>query len=133
MRVGKAFFNDFRNVQVAELGLHVLKQENVRAFHVAVQDSSNVEGAQAAHNLDKDVPNLLLLDVSLFFLISADFLKHIPVVSILHHKAKTTAGLVDEGCFKSDHGWVVDAGQNANLVEGILFFFFCEIQHFDLL
>lgn len=43
-----------------------------------------MESTEAPHDLDKDVPNLLLLYVGLALLIVADFLKDVAVVRVLH-------------------------------------------------
>lgn len=45
-------------------------------------------GSQAPHDLDKDIPDLFLFDVSLSLLIVADFLKDIAIISILHDETK---------------------------------------------
>lgn len=105
-----------------------------------------MEGLEASHDLDKDVPNFLLFDVSLSLLITTNLLEDISVVSVLHHKAterrgqsnglylpKAAAGLVDEGFLVCYHILVVDACEDAHLVERVLLFFVAEIQHLDFL
>ena len=50
-----------------------------------MQNAADMASTQAPDDLDKDIPDLLLLNVRLTLLIVANLLKHIPVVSILHH------------------------------------------------
>ena len=50
-----------------------------------MQNLTTVEGTEASHNLDKNVPNFLFLDVGLSLLVVADLLEDITIVSILHH------------------------------------------------
>ena len=69
--------------------MHVFKQKDVGAFHVPVQDLAAVEGKESTDNLDEDVPNLLLFNVSLSFLVVTDLLEDISVVSIFHNQAET--------------------------------------------
>ena len=82
-----------------------------------------MQSLEAPDNLDEDVPDLLLLDVGLSFLVTANLLEHIAVVGVLHHEAKAGAALVDEGFFVRDHVLVDDACQNAHLVQGVLLLF----------
>ena len=67
--------------------MHVLEEKDVSGFHVAMENATAVEGLQAAHDLNEDVPDLLLLDIRLPFLITAQLLKHIPIIRILHEQA----------------------------------------------
>ena len=52
-----------------------------------MENATAVEGLQAAHDLNEDVPDLLLLDIRLPFLITAQLLKHISIIRILHDQA----------------------------------------------
>ena len=52
-----------------------------------MQDFALVKYLEASNDLDEDVPNFLLLDVGLSFLVVTDLLKHVSVVCILHHQA----------------------------------------------
>jgi hypothetical protein len=54
-----------------------------------MQDLANMKRSQAAHNLNEDVPNFFLLDVSLSLLVTANFLENIATVSVLHYQAQT--------------------------------------------
>ena len=65
----------------------VLVKENIGTFHVSMQDFTLVKYLEASDDLDKDVPNLLLLNVGLSLLVVTDLLKYVSVVCILHHKA----------------------------------------------
>ena len=49
-----------------------------------MENLSVVKGFEASDNLNEDIPNLLLFDVSLSFLVAANFLKNIAIVSVLH-------------------------------------------------
>ena len=69
--------------------MHVFKQKDVGAFHVSVQDLAAVEGKESTDNLDEDVPDLLLFDVSLSLLVVTDLLEDISIVSVLHNQAET--------------------------------------------
>jgi hypothetical protein len=46
---------------------------------------------------------------------------------------QTTAGLVDEGLFVGNDVGVVNAGQDAHLIEGVLFLLVTEVQHLNFL
>ena len=65
--------------------MHAFKEEDVCTFHVTMQNLTTVEGTEASHNLDENVPNFLFLDVGLSLLVVADLLEDITIVSILHH------------------------------------------------
>ena len=73
-----------------------------------MQNAADMASTQAPNNLDKDIPDLLLLNVRLTLLIVANLLKHIPVVSILHHKTQTRCRLVDECITVGNNIWMVD-------------------------
>jgi hypothetical protein len=53
-----------------------------------VQDFAIMKRFEPSHYLNEYVPNFLLLDVGLPFLVAADFLEHIPIVSVLHHQTE---------------------------------------------
>ena len=88
LSVAQTFFNDLADVEITQLRLHVLKQEQIRTLHIAMQNATDVEGAESADDLNEDVPDLLLLDVGLPLLIVTDFLEDVAVVGVLHHKAQ---------------------------------------------
>ena len=46
-----------------------------------------MKSLQTSDDLNEDVPNLLLLDVSLTLLVAANLLEHISVVGVLHDQA----------------------------------------------
>lgn len=75
-----------------------------------------MESTEAPHDLDKDVPNLLLLYVGLALLIVADFLKDVAVVRVLHDQTQTRSRFVNEGIFIPYDIWVVDGGKDSDLV-----------------
>ena len=53
-------------------------------LHVSVQYFTVVQRLEASYNLDEDVPDLLLLDVGLSFLVAANLLENVTIVCILH-------------------------------------------------
>ena len=53
-------------------------------LHVSVQYFTVVQCLEASYNLDEDVPDLLLLDVGLSFLVAANLLENVTIVCILH-------------------------------------------------
>ena len=75
-----------------------------------------MESTEAPHDLDKDVPDLLLLYVGLALLIVADFLKDVAVVRVLHDQTQTRSRFVNEGIFIPYDIWVVDGGKDSDLV-----------------
>jgi len=123
LRVAEALLDDFADVEVAQLGLHVLEKEQVGTLHVAMQDAAHVERPQPSHDLNEDIPDLLLLNIGLSFLIVADFLEDVAVVSILHDQAQTRRGLVDKCVAIGNHVGVIDGGEDAHLVQGVFLFF----------
>ena len=87
--IAESFLNNFRDVEISKLGLHVLEQKEVCAFHISVEDAALMECPQSSYNLNKDIPDLFLLDVGLSLLIVTDFLENVSVVCILHHETQT--------------------------------------------
>jgi hypothetical protein len=53
-----------------------------------MQDLAVMQSFEASDYLNKDVPNLLLFDVSFSLLVTANLLEDISIVSILHHQTK---------------------------------------------
>lgn len=47
-----------------------------------------MESLESSHNLDEDIPYLLLFNVGLPLLIVAYFLKDISIIGVLHDQAK---------------------------------------------
>jgi len=85
--IAKTFFRNLTDVEVSQLGLHILKEKDIRTFHVPMQDLANVKSSQATHDLDEDVPDFFFLYVSLSFLVTADLLKYVAAIRIFHNKA----------------------------------------------
>ena len=55
-----------------------------------------MQGFETSDNLDKNVPDLLLLDVCLSFLIGANLLEDIAIISILHYQATLKEQLINK-------------------------------------
>lgn len=102
-------------------------------LHVSVQYFTVVQRLEASYNLDEDVPDLLLLDVGLSFLVAANLLEHVTIVCILHYEAQTGARFVDESFFVSNYVLLEYARQNAHLVQGVFLFFLRQVKHLNLL
>tara|TARA_B110001450_G_C17647544_1_gene491863 strand:+ start:1551 stop:1778 length:228 start_codon:yes stop_codon:yes gene_type:complete len=68
--------------------LHVSIEEYIGALHISMQDLAVMKSFEASDYLNKDVPNLLLFDVSFSLLVTANLLEDISIVSILHHQTK---------------------------------------------
>ena len=98
-----------------------------------MQNVPAVECSQPPDNLDEDVPNLLLFDVGLSFLVTAYFLENISIICVLHDKTQTWRRLINKCFFKPDHVGMVDTRQYANLIECVFLLFLSQIEHFDLL
>ena len=92
-----------------------------------------MQSLQASDNLDEDIPNFLLLNVCFAFLITANFLEHVAIVSVLHNQAQARAGFVDKSFFVGDNVLVVDACQNSDLVQCVLFLLVRQVRHFHFL
>ena len=88
MGIAETFFDDLADIQISQFRLHVFEEEEICTLHVTMEDASDVECAESAHNLNEHIPDLLFLDVGLSLLIVADFLKHVAIVSVLHNKAQ---------------------------------------------
>ena len=125
--VRESFLHDLRDVEVSELRLHVSVEEDVGRLHIAVQDLPIMQSFEASYDLDEDIPYFLLFDVGFAFLITADLLKDVAIVSVLHHKTKARAGLVYESLLVGYDVLMVDAGQNSDLVQCILLLFVGEV------
>lgn len=92
-----------------------------------------VQSLQASNNLNEDVPDLLLLDVGLSFLVTANLLEDVAIVSILHDEAQAGAGLVNESLFVCDDVRLENTCQDAHLVQGVFLFFLRQVKHLNLL
>ena len=53
-----------------------------------MEDLSVMQSFKTAYDLDKNVPYLFLFDVGLAFLVVANLLKNVSVISILHDETK---------------------------------------------
>lgn len=92
-----------------------------------------MQGFEASNNLDEDVPDLLLFDVGLSFLVTANLLEDVAIVSVLHDEAQAGAGFVDESFLIGDHILLRDTRQDAHLVQGIFLLFLGQVKHLNLL
>ena len=92
-----------------------------------------MEGSQPSDNLNEYVPNFLLLDVGFSFLVAADLLEHVSVVCVLHHQAQAGRRLINERLLEPNHVRLVNTGQDSHFIQSILFLFFGQLEHFDLL
>ena len=88
LSITKPFFLNLGNVKISQFGLHISIQENVCALHISVQYFSIVKSFEPAHDLDKNVPNLLFFYIGFTLLIIAYFLEDISVISIFHYETK---------------------------------------------
>ena len=84
-----------------------------------MQNLTTVEGTEASHNLDENVPNFLFLDVGLSFLVIADLLEDITIVGILHHKAQTRRWLIYESIAICNNIRMVDRCKDAHFIKGV--------------
>ena len=98
-----------------------------------MENAANVKGPQASDNLNKDVPDLLFLDVSLPFLVVTDFLENITIISIFHNQTEARCRFVNKGISIRDDIRMVNRGQYTHLVQGVFFLFFRQREHFDIL
>lgn len=53
-----------------------------------MENFSIMKSFETPNNLDENVPNFLFFDISFSFLIGADFLKNITVISVFHDQTK---------------------------------------------
>ena len=98
-----------------------------------MEDLSLMESPQTPHNLDEDIPDLLLFDVGLSLLVVADLLEHVAIVCILHDEAETGSRFINESISVGDNVWVVNGGEDTNLIERILLLFLGEAEHLYVL
>ena len=108
LSVTQALFNDLTDVEISQFSLHVFKEEQIGTLHVTMQDLADVERAKSTDDLNENVPDLLLLDVGLPFLVVADLLEDVTIIGILHDEAQARGGLIDEGVFVADDIRVVN-------------------------
>jgi len=110
-----------------------------------MQNFPVMQSLKSSNNLYENVPNLLLFDIGLPLLITANFLEYVSIIGIFHHQAfnfeivirkrnlpQTRAWLIDECLLVSDDIGLIDTCQNPHLVEGILFLFIGQVEHFNL-
>jgi hypothetical protein len=64
-----------------------------------VENLSVMQGLEAFNDLNKNSPDLFLLDVSLFLLVPCNFLKQVPVVSVLHDNTEL---IIWQGTYQRD-------------------------------
>ena len=124
-------FGNARYVHVAELDDTVLGQEDVRTLDVSVADSEVMKGLEPANDLDKEVPNLLFSETCIALLMVIDHHEQVSSVCVFHDDAESVRLVLEEGLLVADDIGVVHGCQNADLIEGILFFFGGEFAHFD--
>lgn len=76
------------------------------------------------------MPNLLFCELLPVFLFGSDNLQDVSPVGMLHNNAETVGRVFKKCLFVSNNVRMVDAGEDANLVECIFFFFATEFLHF---
>lgn len=94
---------------------------------------AHVESPEATHDLDENEPNLLLFYVGFAFLVVADFLVEVSVVSVFHDETQTRRGVVHECFFIADHIGFVDRCKDPDFVKRVFPFFIGEGGKLDLL
>ena len=94
-------------------------------------DFEVVEGLETSDDLNEEVPDLALGKVGVVLLVLVDHLEEIAAVCVLHND--TEAHVLKEVLLVTDHIGMVDRGEDANFVQGVLFFFAGELAHFYFL
>lgn len=94
-------------------------------------DLKIMERLETSNDLDKKVPDLLLCEVGVSFLVIVDQHEKVTAISILHDQAKTVSRVFKEGLLVANDVWMVDRGQNTHLIQSILLLFGREFAHFD--
>ena len=81
-----------------------------------------MQDVECSDHLDENGPDGWLINRLLLLLMFNNFLVEILIVRILHHQAETRSLIFKKGFFVTDNGFVIDRGQNADLVQGVLLF-----------
>lgn len=125
-------FRHFGHVQIAEFNDPLLGQEQVRTLDIPVANFQIVKGFQPSDDLNQVVPDFLFIEFLTCLLLLRDQLEHVPTVGVLHHDAEAVRRVLEEGLLVADHIGVVDAREDAHLIQGVLLFFAAQFLHFDL-
>ena len=91
-----------------------------------------VESLEAAEGLDHVGPELFVGEASFLGLVLLDLVEEVASLRKFHDDNERVGGVVEEGFFVGDDVYVVDGGEDADLVDGVLLFFFAEFVHADL-
>lgn len=86
----------------------LLMKEDVRRFHVSVEDPQLVQGFQTTGHLNEDPPHVVLLEGAVLFLVVQDLLVHVAVTRVLHHYTQTLLVVLNEGFLVTYHVRVSD-------------------------
>lgn len=87
--VEQSLLGHFGNVHVSEFGRLILVQEYVGTLEITVENLHLMERLESSHNLDEDLPYLILWNVLLLLLVRGDLLEQVSVVRVLHHNTTT--------------------------------------------
>lgn len=145
LSVEQSLLGDLADIHVAQFGCSVLAEENVSGFQVAVEDVDVVKSLETSDNLDEDAPDLVFGYVMLVLGALSYFLKQVSVIHVFHDDAanhkpsrrnsiylpQTALFFVDEGFLVGADVRVLNTGQNADLVQCVLFFLLRQSTHVD--
>lgn len=91
-----------------------------------------VKGLESADGLHEVGPALLFGDGGAGLLTLFNFVEEVAPVSVLHDDAEGGGGVLEKGFLVADDVLLLDGGEDAHLVEGVLLLFFGKFSHFDL-
>lgn len=132
--VESVFGADLAHIHVAQFRTQVFIQKHIRTLQVSVHDVKVVHGFQALSYLNEHLPYeffrqtlVLLVWLRHLHTLSLEQLRYLVVevthVHQLHYDAQGLLLSVHESFFVTDYVGVVDGGQDAHLVDGVLSLF----------
>lgn len=73
-----------------------------------MEDAALMECSETPDYLDEDIPDFLLFNIGLAFLVVTNFLKDITIVCILHDQTQTGCSFIYKGILVPNNVWVVN-------------------------
>lgn len=132
LRVKHAFLYYFRDVEVSEFDLTFGVQEHISTLDVSVADVGIVQRLQPHDGLRGNADSFSISEACSVFDMISNSLGQISVISILHDKAESLTGLINEAFLVLNDVWMFDACHESNLVQRIKFLAGTESLHLDL-
>ena len=122
LRAHHTGLDDATDVQIAQLDHSVFGHENIRTLDVSVADSEIMKCFESSDDLNEVVPDLLLCEACVGFLVILDALQQVSTICILHYDTETVRLVLHESFFIANDVDVINRSENSNFIQSVLFF-----------